>query len=523
MKPMKWVPFSKGKPTWIWWTSFVIMVVFMVLGSPTAHAAPALDMQKYPGFYVGSNGFIIEITSINGSRVKKSLYDQQGNLILSTNVIEEMSLKVYWHDNIKEFEEEDIDDENWDEMDDEDVTVTYKRNNTTVKAETKSGGRTFVIKNYDLGLTKSGTGKIQLEVSEVDGDKKDTFTIPFVYHLVDTPGSKQKVAFKAGSKIEAFNQNIVLEFPKNSVLLNASNVPAAEQQLYIEVGEQPSSTDTITFVGHRYTVEPEANGAKLSASGTITLTYDENISKETALYNLTVFLYKNGQWMPIGGVVDSAKRTIRAPFHEFGTYAVGLHYTTYSGLQRWAEPYIIPLSNKGVISQALLKRKAQNQTITRFEFTVMLVKALGWKPVPYDGYFQDLSKNHPVYGDDLDYVMAAISKGLVTGRTDHLGRNFMDPDGVLTREYAAVFVSRAMNLNIQTYADLEKTGNDLSRLYVDYRRIGKWAWPNVLAIQKSGIMLGDPTGRFNPKQPLTFAQASTIIYRMMDKMGLLGK
>lgn len=506
---------------------FLACFVWMLAIGPAAQAAPVLDMQEYPGFYVGTHGFIIEIRSINGNSVKKSSYDQDGNLILTTNVIEEMTLRVYWHDNIKEFEEEDIDDENWDEMDDDDVTVTYKRNNTIHKAETRSSGRTFVIKDYDIGLTKSGSGKIQLEVrGKVNGSEKevkDTFSIPFKYHLVDVPGSKQKVTFKAGSKIEAFNQNVVLEFPKNSVLVNASNIPVANQQLVIQVGEQPRSTETITFVGNRYTVQPDTSGAKLSDSGTITLTYDEKISKETALYNLSVFFYKNGQWIPIGGVVDSSKRTIRAPFHEFGTYAVALHYTTYTGLQRWAEPYIIPLSNKGIISQDLLKRKAQNQTINRFEFTVMLVKALGWKPVPYDGYFQDLSQNHPLYGPDLDYVMAAISKGLVTGRTDHLGRNFMDPNGPLTREYAAVFVSRAMNLNIQTYIDLVKTENDLSRLYVDYHRIGKWAWPNVLAVNKEGIMLGDPTGHFHPKQPLTFAQASTIIYRMMDKMGLLGK
>jgi len=502
--------------------------MMVVIGQP-AQAAPVLDMQKYPGFYVGAKGFIIELKSVNSSSIKKSSYDQDGNLILTSNVIDEMSLKVYWHDNIQDFTEEDIDDENWDEMDDDDVTVTYKRNNATYKAEARSGGKTFVIKNYDTGLNKSGTGKIQLEVSgtvnvnNTPTEVKDTFAIPFVYHQVDMPGYKQIVQFKAGSKIDAFNQSIVLEFPKNSVLVNSSNLPLAQQQLIIQVEEQPASTETITFVGNRYTVQADTSGAKLSASGTITLTYDERVSKEAALYNLTVFHYKNGEWIPIGGVVDSAKHTISAPFHEFGTYAVALHYTTYSGLERWAEPYIIPLSNKGVISQQLLKQKAQNHTINRFEFTVMLVKALGWKPIPYDGHFQDLSPNHPTYRDDLDYVMAAISKGLVTGRTDQFGNNFMDPNGTLTREYAAVFVSRAMNLNIQTYANLQKTENELSRLFVDYKQIGKWAWPNVLAIQKAGIMLGDETGRFNPKQPLTFAQASTIIYRMMDKMGLFGK
>lgn len=527
MEPMNKGPWSGGKwmPGWIALACFALMAVF----AQPAQAAPVLDMQEYPGFYVGSKGFIIEITSVNSKSIRQSDYDDQGNLILTSNVIEEMSLRVYWHHNIGSFVEEDIEDENWDEMDEDDVTVTYKRHNTTYKAETRSGGKTFVIKDYDIGLNKSGTGKIQLEVSReiVTSSGKqvvtDTFSIPFVYHLVDMPGFKQRVEFKAGSKIEAFNQSIVLEFPKNTLLVNASNVPLANQQLIVQVGEQPASTETITFVGNRYTVQADANDAKLSDSGTITLTYDEKISKETALYNLAVFHYKNGKWVPIGGTVDSSKHTISAPFHEFGTYAVALHYTTYSGLQRWAEPYIIPLSNKGIISQELLKQKAQNQTVNRFEFTVMLVKALGWKPVPYDGHFRDLSKDNPAYRDDLDYVMAAISKGLVTGRTDHLGNNYMDPTGVLTREYAAVFVSRAMNLNIQTYADLQRTENELSRLFVDYDRIGKWAWPNVLAIQKAGIMLGDTTGRFNPKQPLTFAQASAIIYRMMDRMGLFGK
>jgi hypothetical protein len=508
--------------------TIALLLVVAVLGQPAQAASYQLDMKEYPGYYLGSNGFIIKLEELDSNSIKKSSYDEQGNLVLTTNVIEQLTFEVYWHDDIQDQEkvEDDIDDDNLDQLDADDIMVTYKQNNTTYKAETRNSKKTFVIKDYHTGLSRSGNGKIQIEISEVDKDNpvKETISIPFKYHLVDMVGSKQKMDFKAGSKLEAFNKSVVLEFPKDSYLIGGSSGSSLpEQTILFQVNEQPGSTKTITFVGNSYTISAGTSNAKPSASGTITFTYDDKISKEAALYNLSVFIQKDGNWIPIGGIVDSSKHTISAPFHEFGTYAVALHYTTYSGLEKWAEPYIIPLTNKGIISQELLKKKLQSHTINRFEFTVMLVKALGWKPVPYDGYFVDLSKNHSLYQDEVDYVMAAISKGLLTGRTDHLGNNYMDPSGVLTREHAAVFVSRAMNLNINTYADLKKTEADLSKLYVDYRLIGKWAWPNVLAINKEAIMMGDQLGRFNPKQPLTFAQASTIIYRMMDKMGLFGK
>ncbi len=62
-------------------------------------------------------------------------------------------------------------------------------------------------------------------------------------------------------------------------------------------------------------------------------------------------------------------------------------------------------------------------------------------------------------------------------------------------------------------SDDYQIGDNMEK-YKDDNKIANWAKESVYKVQELGIMLGDETGNFNPKNPLTREEAAVIIDRM---------
>ena len=50
----------------------------------------------------------------------------------------------------------------------------------------------------------------------------------------------------------------------------------------------------------------------------------------------------------------------------------------------------------------------------------------------------------------------------------------------------------------------------------------KWYTPCIDRASDEGIMIGDDKGNFRPDEPLTRAEAATIVCRILDKMKVTG-
>ncbi|WP_096202400.1 S-layer homology domain-containing protein [Bacillus sp. FJAT-45350] len=524
---------------------------------------------------------------------------------------------------------------------------------TTVDATGKKFDATEGVSNFRTGLSRSGNYKMTLNVNEGE----DQIELNFQYYHMNNPGAKFLTEY-SDRRIEAFNREISMEFGRSSFLVDGTSTSAVapNQEVLFQVGQKPQSTNNLTFISNQIKIS-DVNGnvgaVKPSRPGTLTIEYDVDLPSSVAKHNVTIAKNINGEWIPVGGVVDSRRSTVTTTISDFGTYAATLNYQTF-GLpnESWYQPYVLGLAYKGVIvPQRELPRftndfntnfsDAVNEDIKRLDFAAMTAKAMGWMPVEYNAHFADvveefksttltiptgyefnsnstsdtiqlnpssvgsatiagsatsgdvitinvpnglsgdtqtelesaisnipvlgspsvttssnqivitLGNNHQLnagdnftigsvvttklgnteetdyYGYDvLGYLMTAVNNGLLQGvGTDANGQNIMDPDNILTRQEAAIFVSRALKLRTNDIGNMERINRTLVRNYSDVADIAPWARPYVEAVTRAGIMQGTG-GKFEPKGAngtLTIAQASTMIYRIMETEGLFGR
>ncbi len=155
----------------------------------------------------------------------------------------------------------------------------------------------------------------------------------------------------------------------------------------------------------------------------------------------------------------------------------------------WAQGTIIQWTTNGYISGYPDGTFKPDNSITRAEFVVMVNKAMGYNKRG-NAYFSDVSAAHWAYAE----IMKGVEAGYITGNGDGTFR----PDAPVTRQEAAVMISKILGLD-QDFASAAK--------YVDYRYIPSWAAGYVGAVSKAGIMTGYPDGDFKSDRVLTRAES----------------
>ncbi|RKD24230.1 S-layer protein [Ammoniphilus oxalaticus] len=409
----------------------------------------------------------------------------------------------------------------------------------------------YTLHDLDTKLEKTTTGyKVPIQIKNLDPKDKSLqnflgesgkIDIELNYYNVDHPHANVLLDFQDNKDITTFGNKLRLRFPKDSYIADPTLVQSLvpEQRLSVNVFEAPPQSDEYVFLSRQYSIRDGMRRlfAEPSASGDITITYEGVVPKQMEGYNLTMLKAHHEKWVPIGGVVDSAKQTVTAEFDEFGTYAIGLVYKDYGIKPHWARKDVLGLAYKGIL-QPEINAKDQflisqlDRPIDRLSYIVLLSKALGFQPLDYQGYFADVSELK--YGkDDTGYLMAAVMNGVVFGKeADLAGYNIMAPEQPLTRQEAAAFLARAVQVetdqNQSRQARTRNTRNrnqqnvaadpnsELRKHYRDANRIDEWAKPSVLAVTTQGLMKGNGT-HFNPRSNLTFAEASSLIYNLMQK------
>ncbi len=154
---------------------------------------------------------------------------------------------------------------------------------------------------------------------------------------------------------------------------------------------------------------------------------------------------------------------------------------------------------------------APARTITRAEFSAMVVSALGLEPKA-NKVFSDISVNAWY----APYVDTAYRYGVVSG----VGDGKFDPDGFITRQQAAVMVTNAARLcGLDTNLSQQKIDQILS-VYSDRESISTWADASVAFCIQGGIMHIDDTA-IHPAQAITRSEMAQMLYHLLDKAELL--
>ncbi|MBD0382316.1 fibronectin type III domain-containing protein [Paenibacillus sedimenti] len=173
----------------------------------------------------------------------------------------------------------------------------------------------------------------------------------------------------------------------------------------------------------------------------------------------------------------------------------------------WSQADVEFLASRLLIEGVSSGTFAPDQSVTRSQFTALLVRALGLPATEaVNGEFADVL---PIAWF-ASSVHAAVKAGLITGFED----GTFKPDAPITRSEMAVMIARVLKAN---GIDLKETNYEklLSR-FTDRSSIEKWSEAAVSLMLEAGLIQGLDGGKFAPNDLVTRAQAAVVLKRMLE-------
>ncbi|CAH1213365.1 hypothetical protein PAECIP111893_03676 [Paenibacillus plantiphilus] len=179
----------------------------------------------------------------------------------------------------------------------------------------------------------------------------------------------------------------------------------------------------------------------------------------------------------------------------------------------WARSSVELLASKLIVSGVSDSRFAPNDSITRAEFTALLVRALGIRTeqTVESAIFDDVAKEAwyaPV-------IEAGVKAGLVSG----ISKERFAPGVTITREQMAVMFNNAFTLLRYPEFAADHVQGILGQ-FDDHTAISPWAQSAVAQSVASGIILGADNA-IMPSEPATRAQAVVMLNRFLQHVAFI--
>ncbi len=169
------------------------------------------------------------------------------------------------------------------------------------------------------------------------------------------------------------------------------------------------------------------------------------------------------------------------------------------------------LASRGIINGKSENVFEPNSTMTRAEFATIIARGLGL-PQKNSAIFKDVTANDWFY----NYVGTAYAYGIIKG----VSENEFNPNGTITREEAAVMVTRAASLcGMDTEMDTLAVRDVLAQFF-DYVKASNWA-QSSLAFCYNEKILDDSVMDIKPKEAVTRAEIASMLYNMLFSAKLM--
>ena len=185
---------------------------------------------------------------------------------------------------------------------------------------------------------------------------------------------------------------------------------------------------------------------------------------------------------------------------------------TFSDVKGHAnENAIIDLAKRNVINGMGNGTFAPDKSMTRAEFATIVVKSLGlatagtnkFSDVPSSKWF-------------APYIGAALNYGIVTGVSD----NKFNPNGTISRQEAALMVSRAAKLcGMKGDFDMQAS-RDVLAPFGDYVKVASWAMQGTAFCYYNNILDQEDID-IRPKDAIKRCEIAQMIYNMLNNAKLL--
>ncbi|PJN59329.1 hypothetical protein PAEAM_29600 [Paenibacillus sp. GM1FR] len=179
----------------------------------------------------------------------------------------------------------------------------------------------------------------------------------------------------------------------------------------------------------------------------------------------------------------------------------------------WAKDAINDMGSRMIVTGVREDIFEPNRSITRAEFSAMVVRGLGIVPLTGETSFIDVNKSDWF----ADYIYTAHEYQLIEGYND---AEFAPMD-TITREQAMTIIAKAMKITGINPDLLPDQVNTLIGQYKDDSSISSYARGHIAAGLATGIMNGRTTTTIQPKGQITRAEVATLLQKLLKKSNLI--
>lgn len=169
----------------------------------------------------------------------------------------------------------------------------------------------------------------------------------------------------------------------------------------------------------------------------------------------------------------------------------------------WAEPYFRALSAHSVINPNGKGQFTPSNPIARAEFMRYVNRAFDFTEQADISAYTDVPSGQWYY----ETVRIAVHYGYISGLSD----SKMSPEGAITREQVITILGRLCKLQTEEVAPGALPFSDRSS-------IASWSAPYIKWGVDNGYVSGYQDGSFQPKRPITRAEAAKILYTFLGTM-----
>ncbi|WP_436234521.1 fibronectin type III domain-containing protein [Paenibacillus sp. LjRoot153] len=371
-----------------------------------------------------------------------------------------------------------------------DGKATATINKTTLeeafkKADPQAGGTTSIV---------------TLHVPQVAGANSYALELPTEYLTQQTS--------KHGLEISTELGTVVL--PSNMFANNAAAAGQSTLTINISIDKLPAQTDLKGKTGVVVDLQFTASGQPMkfeNKDATVTVRIPYTLSPEEKAHpELLNVWYVNAQGeaqlVPTGSY-NAATGSIEFSTNHFSMYAVSYNKPAFQDLASttWAFHAIETLAAKGIIQGVTAQAFNPTASITRADFTKLLVETFGLQATS-ETHFTDVQK-----GAYYEKAVGIASKlGIVNGVDDQ----HFNPQANITRQDMFVMITRAL---AQVSKSLP-TANNASK-FTDGADIASYAVQSINALVQQGLVEGN-AGKVNPLGNTTRAETAVMLYRLFQ-------
>lgn len=176
--------------------------------------------------------------------------------------------------------------------------------------------------------------------------------------------------------------------------------------------------------------------------------------------------------------------------------------------KHWAKEKVEKLVHIGAIKGYDIDGDGQgdvfrpNGKVTRAEFLTILSRALGWiQPNDIQAFYEDVKPDAWF----SPFILNARTLGIIPQQMVHKNK-FMPNRAASRAEIAAMMEG--------LFAERKKAPENFKDLDSSH-----WAYSAVMAAVQNGIVKGYPDNTFKPEKPVTRAEASVMVIRLMENLG----